>query len=375
MARTDLSALSAALRNHGLDNPSVVVDLDALDRNIEAVKRHAHPKLAWRLVAKSLPSLPLLKYVQDALNAHNLMVFSEQMLCQLLGEPCSDLLVGRPMSVSSARRILCKFPTAATQVQWLMDSTERLEEYDQLSRELNVTLRVNIEIDVGLHRGGFTEDNIPTLDTAFSKANGLRLSGLMGYEPHLSKLPALLAVASKKRFVKTYGAFRDWAENKDHTLCFNTGGSSTFHKYRPGEQVNDLSFGSVLVLPSDFDKAAMLGFVPAVYVATPILKVLPKNQWPGLEFLASLRRTSVDVAVQGGFFMGDPVHPEGFSYSGIFGRSTNQEIWSGKAGSKAVPGEIALVRPSQSEFVMSLFGPILAYRPGRPLREWHILPH
>ncbi|WP_164661544.1 alanine racemase [Tropicibacter sp. Alg240-R139] len=375
MPGPDLSVLSAALRDHGLDKSAVVVDLDALDHNIETVKRNADPGLAWRLVAKSLPSLQLLNYVQVGLNAPNLMVFSEQMLCHLLRQQNSDLLVGRPMPSSAARRILCQHPKAATHVQWLVDSTDRLAQFAQLSQELRITLRVNLEIDVGLHRGGFSQADIPELDRVLRGECGLKLSGLMGYEPHLSKLPRLLVSASEKRFDRSYGAFRKWADGQGQNLCYNTGGSSTFHRYGHSGLVNDLSFGSVLVLPSDFDTASTIGFVPAVFVATPVLKVLPKNHWPGLEAFAALRRNSVDIAVQGGYFMGQPVHPKGYAYSGIFGRSTNQEIWTGRAGSGVAPGDIALIRPTQSEFVMNLFGPILAYRRGQTFREWTVLPH
>lgn len=39
-------------------------------------------------------------------------------------------------------------------MQWLIDTPERLEEYRQLAERLNRRMRINVEIDVGLHRGG-----------------------------------------------------------------------------------------------------------------------------------------------------------------------------------------------------------------------------
>src|SRR5690606_41796874 len=50
-----------------------------------------------------------------------------------------------------------------------------------------------LEIDVGLHRGGFQpgEAFIAALEK-ISRSPWLSLSGLMGYEAHIGKIPALL---------------------------------------------------------------------------------------------------------------------------------------------------------------------------------------
>ncbi|SLN74749.1 hypothetical protein TRL7639_04561 [Falsiruegeria litorea R37] len=372
---TDLAELSAALKKGGLDRPAVVLDLDALDHNIAILKKTADPRLAWRLVAKSLPSEPLIRYLQNALGTRKLMVFSDPMLSQLLSGTPTDVLMGRPMLISSVRRVLGCYPKATHQVQWLVDSFARLEEYRELAAELGTPLRLNLEIDVGLHRGGFAIEDIARLDTAFRNCKELKLAGLMGYEPHLSKLPSVLAAVSEKRFEKTYGAFVRWARSMGGEFCFNTGGSLTFHKYQSGGSINEVSFGSVMVLPTDFKSSASLGFVPAAYVATPILKVLPSNPWPGLDVLSGLRRRTMDVAIQGGYFMGEPIYPCKFGYSGIFGRSSNQEIWSGRSKAGLAPGDIALLRPSQSELVLNSLGSMLAYRRDQGLSEWPVLPH
>ncbi|WP_181893418.1 alanine racemase [Falsiruegeria mediterranea] len=375
MAVTDFADISASLRQSGLDRPAAIVDLDALDHNIRVLRNTADSDLTWRLVAKSLPSVPLLDYIQDALDIRNLMVFSESMLSELLVESSSDQLLGRPMLTKSARRVLGHRPNASKQVQWLIDSKERLIEYDELARELGISLRVNLEIDVGLHRGGFAITDIPMLDAFFRDSDRLKLTGLMGYEPHLAKLPSFLARASKSKFVRTYHAMTQWAATVGEDLVLNTGGSLTFPSYTSGGDVNEVSFGSVMVLPSDFEQSSKYGFVPAAYIATPILKLLPGNSWPGLEFLSRFQRGRTDIVIQGGYFMGNPVYPKNFGYSNVFGRSTNQEIWSGKAEHPIVPGDVALLRPRQSEFVMNGFGPILAYRQGQPLCEWSTLPH
>lgn len=375
MGQGYLAKLSTELRDYGLDRPAIVVDLDALDRNIQAVLLNADSELSWRLVAKSLPSWPLLRYLNNALGTKNLMVFSEPMLKELLTCSKGDLLLGRPVLADAAHRVLSMHPQAVQRVQWLIDCPERLVEYADIAKGMGVKLRVSLELDVGLHRGGFSEQHLSDLSKAFSERPELLLSGFMGYEPHLSKLPRLLQRPAQARFSRACQAFQQWGAQFGDNLCFNTGGSTTFHHYSGKDDVNDISFGSVLVLPSDFEKASSLGFEPAVFIATPILKLLKGNPWPGLEWISWLRRNAVDIVIQGGYFMGDPIYPGGFGYSAIFGRSTNQEIWSAKESSEVSPGDIALLRPAQSEFVMSTYGKILAHRSGKEIQEWSTLSH
>src|SRR4029079_6528779 len=69
------SELNAELRASGPGKPVLLLDLDALDANIDAVRRAA--AVTVRVVAKSLPSLPLLRHALDRLGTNRLMVFDD----------------------------------------------------------------------------------------------------------------------------------------------------------------------------------------------------------------------------------------------------------------------------------------------------------
>ena len=87
-----------------------------------------------------------------------------------------------------------------------------------------------------------------------------------------------------------------------------------------------------------------------------------------------MRRKS-DIAVFGGHYLAQPAFPESFAYSSIFGRSSNQEVWTGPKSTPVQPGDIALLRPSQSEAVLNQFGVLLALRGGQVVHEWPCLPN
>jgi D-serine deaminase-like pyridoxal phosphate-dependent protein len=368
-----LQTLSETLRTYGVDKPVTVVDLDRLEANCALAISGADVGLDLRLVAKSLPCLPLLDHIRARISTSGLMTFSEPMLLALLqAEPKTDHLIGKPLPVSSAARVLAGCPDAAARVQWLIDTPERLRDYLALAAERQSALRLSFEVDIGLHRGGFQPEQVADIAREIAGNPNARLSGTMGYEAHLAKLPGFLKKRATQMSADAYRLAISGLPNGGEGLCLNTGGSLTFQSYGARIGVTEVAFGSVLIKPSDFDHDSTQGFQPAAFIATPILKVMPANPLPGLEFLP---RNKTDLAVFGGHFLAGPVFPKGFGYSSIFGRSSNQEVWTGPRSATVVPGDIALLRPTQSEAVLNQFGIILAVRGNQVVEEWESLPN
>mgnify|MGYP003496076950 CR=1 FL=1 len=71
-------------------------------------------------------------------------------------------------------------------------------------------------------------------------------------------------------------------------LCLNGGGSPSFSFHVKHSVCNDMSFGSMLLKPSDFDSESLSILKPALWIATPVLKVLPFTQIPSLPLLNKL---------------------------------------------------------------------------------------
>ncbi|TIW76781.1 MAG: DSD1 family PLP-dependent enzyme, partial [Mesorhizobium sp.] len=64
------ASLSDALKQAGIFQPCLLLDRDRLDSNIALVKQRLDPRLAVRLVDKSLACLPLLAHIGKALGTH-----------------------------------------------------------------------------------------------------------------------------------------------------------------------------------------------------------------------------------------------------------------------------------------------------------------
>ena len=93
--------LSAALDEDGQAKATLVVDRKRLEPNIQTLTSHIDDRFAYRIVAKSLPSLPLLETVMQASGSNRLMLFHQPFINQVAVRfPQADVLLGKPMPVA-----------------------------------------------------------------------------------------------------------------------------------------------------------------------------------------------------------------------------------------------------------------------------------
>ena len=194
------SRLQAALQAEGELLPRLIVDLDRQDHNIDqAVAFAAQAGKALRLVEKSLPSFQLLDYIARRAGTRRLMSFHQPFLnLDAQHWPDADILLGKPMPVALAGRFYEQHSgpfDPQRQLQWLIDTPERLQQYLALAQRRGTRLNINLELDVGLHRGGIPEGEAGAvmlramLRLLAQHPQHLRFTGFMGYEPHVAMLP------------------------------------------------------------------------------------------------------------------------------------------------------------------------------------------
>lgn len=393
-AHSYFSALQTALEKAGLCEPVLVIDKARLNANIRALKKMLPRGMAYRIVAKSLPCIDLLQHISRQARTDRLMSFNAVMVSQLLAAlPDSDQLLGKPVPAKAVAGMLKSAKrgqkTALQRVQWLVDTPARLAQYEELAAAHNLSLRVNLEIDVGLHRGGMTPDaDLKNALSELARSRHLVLSGMMGYEPHLSKIPKLggwrrraqkgageVYAAAVTQTAAVFGAV--YAKK----MVRNMAGSPTFGLYQDTDLANELAAGSALVKPSDFDLPILKSFQPAAFIATPALKVGKGVALPALEYAHGLLgkpQSGRSVFIHGGYWMADPVYPAKLRTSSIFGRSSNQELLVAPRGTKLAVDDFVFLRPHQSEAVFLQFPKIALYegtaKSGKISALWEPLP-
>ncbi len=366
--------LSRALADANIAHPTLVVDRARLLANADAAAATLAPSgLPLRLVVKSLPAFALLDPLAARLNTNRYMVFNGAMLQQMIEQrPSADLLLGKPLPIREAAPFIGAGAAPAASPQWLIDTPERLAAYVEAARARNARLRVNFEIDVGLHRGGFANTNALRAAIALARAEPLvEIAGLMGYDPHVAKAPD-----QGGAFRRAQACYRDAIDCLSHTLgadasalTLNSAGSPTYKLHAAGTVANEVAVGSAFVKPVDFDIPALSHHQPAVFIATPVIKALDRFQPPVLEPLEGLLafwdpNTRRAFFIYGGHWMARPESPPGLQYNGLFGRSSNQELLTGSSRVPLAADDYVFFRPLHSEAVLLQFGPIAMYENG-----------
>lgn len=382
------SGIAAALKAEGIAWPVIVIDKTRLDANIRFLTGGLPPGMAFRIVAKSLPSVPLLAHIMALAATDRLMTFNAQMLGQLSAVfPRAGQLLGKPMPAAAASAYLqAAAPEAAGRVQWLVDTQARLKQYAELAEAAGRDLAINLELDVGLHRGGLKPG--AALQAALELIHAhprLSLAGFMGYEPHVPSLPEDSGW-QRRALEGAWGDYRKaleqaagvFGEAHVRGMTRNAGGSPTYRLYKGTEVANEIAAGSSLVKPSGFDTPLLEPFRPAAFVATPALKVQP-TAYPAAEYSGRAARPvpperATTVFIHGGRWMTDVVFPAGLTAEGAPVRSSNQDWLFGPDSLDLQPDDFVFLRPRQSEAVLLQFGDLAIYENGQITQMWPVLP-
>ncbi|QRY82470.1 DSD1 family PLP-dependent enzyme [Pseudomonas sp. PDNC002] len=384
--------LNRELREHGPMRPVMLIDLDRLDHNIDVVMQSVRRTgKHLRLVEKSLPSPQLLDYLSKRTGTRRMMSFHQPFLNHDAERfPDADLLLGKPLPVRSAQEFYANLSgpfDPKAQLQWLLDTPERLQEYLALAKALNTRMRINIELDVGLHRGGVADHATlgQMLTLIGANPQHLEFAGFMGYDPFVGMgVPGILG-SSEELFAKVmtlYDGFVDYARTQHAALwrpdlTLNTAGSPSYRMHEHERTSSEVSVGSALVKPTHYDLPSLVDHQPAAFIATPVLKSTGAVEMPALDDKSAifswwdpnLRET---FFVYGGNWMAEPESPRGLQFNGLYGRSSNQEMMNGSHAVGLDVNDQVFLRPTQSESILLQFGDLLAVREGRIVEHWPV---
>ena len=370
------SKLNESLKLEGPGRPVMIIDSDRMNYNIDLIASSVGPQKKYRVVVKSLPSLPMLSHVMERAKTNALMVFHQPFLSEIAEKlPDSEVLLGKPLPVNAVRKFYASLKRSSFEpekkIQWLIDSQDRLLQYLQLSRELGVSMKFNFEIDVGLRRGGYeaVEQLAISVATIKESRSAHSISGLMGYEPHLTGKKARLEDQAVADVLNQYEGFKQKLMSSgldESEMTFNGAGSHTLKIYEKDMTMNDLSAGSAVVKPTDFDTFHLLDNQPACYIAAPILKRYDGNPYVSnpsvnMERLYYIYGGYWKAQIESPSEIGDPIY-----------QSTNQSPLTTSRDINLSVDDYVFYRPTQSEHVMLQFGDLLTVSDGALQSKWPV---
>lgn len=383
-------ALAAALDDAGIGQPTLVVDKKRFEDNLHAIRSRVPAVLPLRVVVKSLPSAALVDTACRVWSTERTMLFNGPQIVRVAqARPEARVLLGKPLSVRVARQVLDA--TAGKldpqRIEWLVDTPEHLAQYRELARGRHAPMRLNFEIDVGLHRGGVEDaDTLARMFALLREEPLLQWSGFMGYDAHTAGIPDLpgLRARAMEQVHARYDAMV--AVARAHAgvpvdrgaLTFNSGGSHTLHLHDGKRSPNEISVGSASVLPTDFEVPEQAELQAASFIATPVLKTLGGFRLPwGVEWIGRAAAAwdpnqAEALAVHGGNWLATPVSPPGVAPSGLFGPSSNQQVMTAPHSAGLKADGWVFWRPRQSEAVFLQFGDIAVYEDRAISGRWPV---
>jgi len=394
------ASLDAALKAASVGSPRVVIDLDRLDHNVDTILAGMGAGSAYRTVEKSLPSADLIRYIADRTGSRRLLVLHVPYLPSLLAElgPGWDVMIGKTVPIEAVAAVLDELPTdesvrVAREVRWLTSTEAGVEGFRGLAGNRGLRLRLAVELDVGLHRGGVgTEDELRTVLAAIASApDQLEFAGYLGYDGHIPHAPAILrssrsaSLAAHRKAMARYAALVGVGRTADPSLhegdlVHNAGGSGSYPLYGRGTPVDDVGIGGAVLRPSAYPALFLGDLQPAIWIASPVLADLGATRIPFLErFTALLRWWNPNarhaLAVYGGGWPGRIVSPPGVETEAITNDPPNenlvpnQSLVTASERTQVAVGDFVFWRPVNSD-AMVQFEDLVCVRGGKVVGTW-----
>lgn len=273
-----VSQWESALAARGLhERPIAVVDLDAFDSNIRALKDRAG-STPIRVVTKSLRVNALIERAARELKG-GVMAFSVREALDLHARGFSNILVAYPSMDRAAIADLAVHAGARDAITLMCDSLAHGQLIDSIAAPLlpdGAVIRIALELDVsyrpltGIHVGAmrspvFTPQQAQDLARSLTRIPSLKIVGLMGYEGQIAGtvnrgfhplriatrvMQALSAKELRDRRGATVAAVSDVCELE----FVNGGGTGSIESTSADPCVTEVAAGSGLVGSTLFDQ-------------------------------------------------------------------------------------------------------------------------
>jgi len=326
--------------------PALIIDLPAFEANVANMAAHcAKSGLALRPHAKTHKCAEIARR-QIAAGAVGIC-------CAKLGEAeamgaegIQNILLTSPVVTPFGIERLLKLNTQVSDLHVAVDNPENAEALGEAAEAAGTTLKVIVDLDVGLHRTGIHPSAAPGLVKQVVAASHLSFQGLQAYAGHLMHIEDF---AERKKAslaaMKKLGDVRD-ALAADNITCaiITGGGTGTFDIDPEANVLSELQGGSYIFMDKQYndvrgpDDASMAtSFQTSLFVQMSVVSNnTPKLVTTDAGFKSFSTDAEVPVLSSGApddakyFFFGD-------EQGGVMLSSANEKLALGSALTAVTP--------------------------------------
>ncbi len=296
------SQIQACLRDRRL--PAALVDLDALDRNVERVCQQIRARgTPLRVASKSVRAADILRRLLERSGGlfRGLLCFAVEEAAYLAERGFDDLLVAYPCFQRGDIERAAQLTRQGVTIRLMADCQEGVDRVAALARASEVTLPVVLCVDMSLRLGrgrvhlGVRRSPLRTAEQVVELARyateraGVRFGGIMGYEaqvaglgddspfePLLNPVKALVRAASMRELgPRRRGIVEALRRAGLEPELVNGGGTGSLDTTTPETGVTEITAGSAFYKPHLFDyyRAAHLRELePACFFALEVTR-------------------------------------------------------------------------------------------------------
>jgi D-serine deaminase-like pyridoxal phosphate-dependent protein len=347
-----------------LDTPALLIDLDALQQNIDLMAGHLRSRgVAWRPHAKAF-KCPAIAHMLRRAGAIGVTVAKVSEAEVMAAGGIDDILIAHLVVGPSKCARLAALQRQAN-VKVTVDNQHHVAPLGQAAVDAGTVIGVLVDVDLGMNRTGVTTiEAAVELARLVSTTPGLRFDGLMGYEGHT------LLIADPVEKKTTIAAAldkllraRDMVEaNGQKCRIISAGGSGSYQYTADIAGITEVQAGGGIFACQYYTEAChVAGHYPAVSVLASVVSRPAPN------------RAILDIGLKSvSQHKASPVI-RNYSDCRITGLSAEHTTVTLGTAANLQIGEKVHVVPGYSDFTFVLHDRVLGLRRGRVEAVWDLL--
>ncbi len=282
--------------------PVALIDLDAIDRNIETLLAPVRATgKSLRLASKSVRCVALMRYILErgAPTIRGIMGFTAAEAAFLVEHGFDDVLLAYPTANTADTKLIAETNAAGATVSVVVDDERHLDALSAAGKEAGCEIPVIVEADMSyrplggrVHLGALrspvrTVGRVVELAERAETDANLSFHGIMGYESQIAGLqdsnPFEPLMNGPKRLLKrlSRGPVESFRQAIADTLAqrgltyevFNGGGTGSLNWCADEKVLTEATAGSGFLDSHLFDYYAHLTLAPAVFFAVQVVRV------------------------------------------------------------------------------------------------------
>jgi D-serine deaminase-like pyridoxal phosphate-dependent protein len=347
-----------------LDTPALLIDLEALQHNIDRMAGHFRSRgIAWRPHAKAF-KCPAIAHLLRRAGAVGVTVAKVSEAEIMAAGGIDDILVAHLVVGRSKVARLAALQHQAD-VKVTVDHADHVGPLGQAASEAGTTIGVLVDVDLGMKRAGVaTVEAAAELAQLVSLTPGLRFDGLMGYEGHTLMIadPTEKRAAIATAIGKLLSA-RDIVQAQGRKCrIISAGGSGSYQLTADIAGITEVQAGGGIFACRYYTEACrVIGHCPAISVLATVVSRPYTDR-----AILDIGQKSVSQ------HQASPVLRD-YPDCRVIGLSAEHATVALAPGAGLRIGEKLHVIPGYSDFTFVLHNRVLGYREGRVVAVWDLL--